>query len=74
MTRSAGIKTGLKITKSGAVMARLTSVPVRVRPARSKRKAPTGKRVTTARTCEEEGPFSLPGSHGNAVNALLVLE
>lgn len=56
--RAAGTKTGLKMTKSGVATARPMRVPVRMRPARQRRAPPTGKRVTTARTWEVEGPFS----------------
>ena len=57
-TRAAGTRIGLKITKSGVATVRPMRVPARVRPERTKRMPPTGKRVITARTCEVEGPFS----------------
>lgn len=57
MSRVAGTRMGLKITKRGAVTARAISVPVRVRPARRRRTAPMGKMVTKATTWDLVGPF-----------------
>jgi hypothetical protein len=45
MTRAAGTKTGLKITKSGVATASPISVPTRMRPARKRRVSPTGNKV-----------------------------
>ena len=50
MVRAAGTITGLKMTKSGAVTASPRTDPVRASPARKRRKAPTGNRVTRAIT------------------------
>jgi hypothetical protein len=65
MTRAAGTKAGLKITKSGVATASPISVPTRVRPARKRRVPPTGNKVTTAKTWEVEAPF--PGRNMPAV-------
>ncbi len=56
MTSAAGTRTGLKITNSGVETARPMSVPTNDTPARKRRKAPMGMRVTTARIFEVEGP------------------
>ncbi|KAG1366260.1 hypothetical protein COCNU_13G000500 [Cocos nucifera] len=55
---AAGTSTGLKSTNSGVAMASPMTVPVRAMPEKARRMPPMGRRVTTTRTWETEGPFS----------------
>ncbi|ESR53132.1 hypothetical protein CICLE_v10022650mg [Citrus x clementina] len=58
VTRAAGTKTGLQMIKSGVARARQVRVPANVRPERRRRVPPTGRRVTTARSCDLDGVLS----------------
>lgn len=54
---AAGTRTGLKRRKSGVATARPTIDPTNVRPDRSSRVPPRGRRAMTARILEADGPF-----------------
>ena len=59
---AAGTRTGLKMKKRGVATARPMSEPTNVRPERSSRVPPTGRKATTARVFEADGPLCSPRS------------
>lgn len=74
---AAGTRTGLKMMNTGVATARPISEPTNVRPERSRRVPPTGRRDTTARILEADGPCCSPrsamvGLYVNGVKWVLV--